>query len=735
MKIPALAFASTLALGLCTRLIADAPSAGDSSDAGAASDRITRLDEVEVTSAANSALRQAPSESSLDALQPQSTVSLQTITNSLPPSADYTMIADLTPSVASQPLNGPGLLETKSTIRGFVDGQYNVTFDGIPFSDDNSFTHHSTSYFPPKVIGEVTVDRGPGTASTIGEATFGGTISMLSKDPRPDFSVIPTFSYGSYNTSVSHLEANTGQIAALGGATVIGSYQFLNSDGFLTNSYIRRHTAYLKYLQPIGRDTTLTFLSTYNYIVFGSPGAVTQAQINQSGRNLGLIADPKNPLSALYNYQVKRADFEYVGLDSVLGNDWTLNNKLYTYSYDNNQFLSPKVGTTYSATDMGGIHQLNLYRAWGDTFLLEHKDATGTFKTGVWMEYIRNPRWQFNIDYTKGDILDVNPAKPAATVFAATVYDMVTWLKSYQPFAEYEWHATNDLTFDFGMKYENSHRDLEAPVNQTTRTPLWGEFTYSGATPSVSANYRLTPEWSVYAQYAQGWLAPNLQLFYVSNPAKDNVSPQTTSNYQVGTVYKTDKLNADVDAYWIDYKNLPITIVDGITQNPYYVTASGAYYSGVEAEATYSVGFGLSVFANGSVNDAVFKKSKLDVPSVPESTAVAGFAFNRGGFFASLSDKYVGPQKIYASGGFNPDLASSLGANTISSGYWFADLSVGYNQRLKANGWFHSYKVRVQLDNILNRDVQVVSSISGTGVKAFNVLPGTNYYFTISGDF
>ncbi len=147
-------------------------------------EKAIRLEEIEFTEKRTSALTQAPTESRLDVVQPQSVIDISTITNSIAPSADYTMVANIAPSVTTVQANGPGLSEAKNILRGFSDGQYNVTYDGIPFSDNNSFSHHSTSYFPAKIIGRMTVDRGPGTASTIGEATFGGTIAMQSKDPR-----------------------------------------------------------------------------------------------------------------------------------------------------------------------------------------------------------------------------------------------------------------------------------------------------------------------------------------------------------------------------------------------------------------------------------------------------------------------------------------------------------------------------------------------------------------------
>ena len=262
-------------------------------------------------------------------------------------------------------------------------------------------------------------------------------------------------------------------------------------------------------------------------------------------------------------------------------------------------------------------------------------------------------RYQYLLDYTLGrHELDFNRATTPVDVgvLSATTYQMVNVMKTGQAFAEYDWHLTHELTLNAGVRYAYFHRDIEAPVNQTTRLRYFGERTDRTAMPSVAVNYRLAPNWSAYAQIAKGYLAPNLQLFYVPDPSKNNVKPQETVNYQVGTVYKSGRFNGDIDAYWIDYDNFPLTITDTVTNTPYYALAKGAYYSGLEAEGTYSVGGGLSLFANGSLNHAVFKKSKLDLPSVAKSTAAFGLVYNNGGFFASVSNNYVGAFKIYASG-------------------------------------------------------------------------------------
>jgi iron complex outermembrane receptor protein len=109
-----------------------------------------------------SAITQAPTAAPLTVTQPTSLISQYFIENNTAPSSDYDDIIKIAPSVFSVSPNGPGLMENQIlSIRGFSDGQYNVTFDGIPWGDSNDFTHHTTSYFMDNDLGAVSVDRGP----------------------------------------------------------------------------------------------------------------------------------------------------------------------------------------------------------------------------------------------------------------------------------------------------------------------------------------------------------------------------------------------------------------------------------------------------------------------------------------------------------------------------------------------------------------------------------------------
>jgi len=723
-----------------------------------------RLEDLEVTAPRNSAITQAPTDSNLGTRQPQSILTLEYISNNVAPTADYATIVGLAPSVANVETNGPGLSEAKhTTLRGIDDGGYNVTFDGIPFGDYNSYSHHTTSYFPAKLIGKVVIDRGPGTASTIGLATFGGTMALYSKDPRTEMSFIPTLSAGSFGTRLGHFEANTGLLAPLGGASAIFSYQRMTTDGYRTNADMKRDTYNVKYLQPIGKDTTLTVLSSVNKISFGNPGTVTQAQIDLFGRNFGLkddnAANKLDLLNRKYNYQDKKADFEYIGVETKLGNGWSLENKVYTYSYNNNSHEKPKVGSGAAAGQMLGSVKLNEYRTYGDSLVLANESSFGTFKTGLWYDRTTNHRHTYGVNYdtTGADTIDLTstalykaaaPGGNPATLSGAAAYNykylLVDKNTTFQPFAEYEWKVTGDFDLNAGLKYMKFTRDFDATVNQTAgRQALIASRTDSKATPSLTAHYSINQDWSAYAEVAQGFQSPTEgNSFYVdnSNLGKINIKPQLSTNYQVGTVFKHDRFNADIDVYYIDFKNYAYNGPADASGDPtYYGIARGAYYSGAEAQGTYYLGKGISAYANGSINDAVFKGSKLDVPTVPRTTAALGVIYNQAGFFGSFTEKYVGSWKVYDTV-INPDLAGA-GASRVanSDSYWLGDVSVGYGTKF-SHGLVHNLKVRFQVGNIFNQKVQVLDGIDANAANAytkdvFNVLPVRNYFLTVSAEF
>jgi iron complex outermembrane receptor protein len=185
-----LACTSTLALCLMINVAhaapaAETPSAPDdqsttANQAGQANDRQSLTTSDIIVTGSHTA-EAAPLTASLTTTQPQAAISREFIDNANAAS-DFNELIALTPSVSiSGTGNGQGFSETKAVIRGFQDGEYNVTYDSIPFADTNNPTHHSTAFFPSTTIETVVVDRGPGNASQLGQATYGGNINMYSR--------------------------------------------------------------------------------------------------------------------------------------------------------------------------------------------------------------------------------------------------------------------------------------------------------------------------------------------------------------------------------------------------------------------------------------------------------------------------------------------------------------------------------------------------------------------------
>ena len=734
---------------------------------------ILRLQEYEVSEPRNSAQTMAPTESRLDVVQPESVINLQTIQNQIAPTADYAMIANIAPSVTNFSTNGPGLNESKPTLRGFTDGSYNVTIDGVPFGDGNDFTHHTTSYFPAKLLGRVTVDRGPGTASTIGMATFGGTMALETKDPRTTPSIVPTLSYGSYNTQLEHIEFNTGILPNANGGSLIGSYQYMNSDGYRTFGTLMRNTYFLKYLQPVGQNTTISFMGEYNNIKFNNPNRTPTGQdIIPLGRNFCQTNDPNDRNGDYYgtNYQVKHTDTEFLALNSNLGNGWKLDDKVYSFCYNNvshespntnaGATINPTTGKVVAGTDLGGQLKVNVVRTYGTYAAVSHDDDMGSFRTGVWFDYQHGPRYNYYLDYNTahaqaiglvampGGFLDVNHSSSNQ----GYAWNMHFYTRTWEPYVEYAWKPLPALTITPGLKYMSINRVIEAPVNQTKDPlpgPMFFSATYSKALPLVTVNYRLMQNWSTYAQYAQGLLTPPLASYQINQPQLNQIKPQQTVNYQWGTVYKTNRFNADFDGYMINYSYLPVSQNDPTVAKPgpgdiIYFDARGAYYYGLEGEGTYYVGSGLSVFANGSRNYGTYKGAKRRIESVPQYTAGFGLIYDHAGFFSSLMQKYTGPYTVY-SGTNNPDLPLAAGTLTaVQGGYANYDLSLGYGQKIEHAGFFKSFKARLQINNVFNRDVALLKSpkaVTGSPTvlnpltSTYNVLTLRGYFLTVSSEF
>ena len=671
-------------------------------DAGVTTPGIAEGSDIVVTATKANVI--APVTASLAATQPQAIVSRSFIEDSLPATSDFNSIALISPSVSNfGNNNGIGLSESKAQIRGFQDGEYNVTFDGVPFGDQNDPSHHSNTFFPSNTIETLVVERGPGNASNLGIATFGGSINLFSRETRENAGVELKGIFGSYNTQLYRGLVNTGAIEKLGGSEFLITGQHGYSEGALTYEHYRADNIFFKGVIPLGSHAKLTLIATWNDNHFNQPDndGATLLQVGLYGKSFSLNADPNTQDFYAYNTTHKTTDFEIVKLEANLSKDVAFENRAYTYYYDN-ETLSGNDVTLYgdpvataaanvvTLTQGGtktfgvpGYTKSNKYRVWGDIAKLSYDFGHGTLRIGGWLERSDTYRQQRDVNLLTGafDYREKAVTSPSGVVTPRYIrFDQNSSVSHDEEFAELEIRPFPGLKITPGVKRVAFTRSIDAAYNQGTRYAQLVSNTYSATLPFATINYAPTDNLSVYGQYAKGFLIPPLSQLYIPNPSFSPAAPQKSTNYQAGAVYHGSHLSLDADYYYIDFKN---KFVSFLSPTPGVGTVfgniGGAVYQGVEGQATYAFDGGFAVFGNASRNYAKTNnpgQAKTQIAAAPEWTAAAGVLYKHGPIKFSLIDKLTGVQ--YGAEG-EPAAFRIAPYNTaiLATSYQFGHLRVG----------------------------------------------------------
>ncbi|MDR3511421.1 MAG: TonB-dependent receptor [Caulobacteraceae bacterium] len=760
---------------------ADAASPASATAAAGAPIEDKEVSEVVVTAVRGQAAEVAPVKSSLAATEPQAVITRKFIEEWAPRVGDFTTSAALAPSMVATPNpNGPGATDGgKIAMRGFQDGQFNVTYDGIAWGDTNGPSHHANSFFPSSTIGGIVIDRGPGDATDLGQANFGGSLNLFSLPFEDHWSVRQTATAASFGTYQGVTTLATGPIASWHDANLVLNFMEYQTNGYLTNSPSAGFNQFIKFTVPVTNHFSVTALYTRNYDDYhqsdsSSPGTV--ADTEAYGKRFALGNNPNLQNYWKYNYTTKQSDFGYIRENADFGQGFSAENTSYTYWYTNStmsgnatqndatvgaaalakadvvvltpQATYPQGGKGYTDTVYGlpGYLKRNEYRVRGDVLKFYKDFDFGRLTVGAMYEMAQTERSRFDIDlltqrpdYREKAALfpgpsgcgslpvQVAPGKTwngACQVPLNIAYDEYSGWHQYQPFIQFEWRPIEGLTVTPGVKYVHFQLYVAAPVEAVSGSlqPSYSSGTYTKTLPFLTVNYHVNPHWSVYAQYAQGFLVPNIGAFYVTDPSQNKVVPQESTNYQVGTVFSAGKLTFDADLYYIDFKHKIQTETDLTTNETFESNSGGATYYGVEGEATYVLPAGFSVFGNFSTNSAVGKDDAVNpgnnghqLALVPYWTGALGARFEHRELFRSdddlvvaVDEKEIGPQYALAASG-----ATAPTGKIHAFGQ--ADLTTTYK--------LGNYAIEFQVLNLA--DSQSITSFKGKALQAGTNLPAT----------
>jgi iron complex outermembrane receptor protein len=734
----------------------------------------TAATEITVSDSVSLAESLAPSGNTLDAVSARTEITPDFIKNFMSPTADYAEVVNLAPGTFSLNPNGIGLGQGKTFFRGFSDGSYTMTFDGIPFEDTNSPTHHSWANFPSGWTASADFDRSPGLASTFGPTNFGGSINLQSPQLFPDPDIQASATYGSFNTRLFQLDADSGFFGKGNKNSFLMDIQQLLSDGYQTFNRQKRVAGYGKYQYRFSDRSSLTLYGGLVDIWTNTPNTTnpTRAQVAQFGDNYLLDSTPYLPSGAPdpyyygYNFYHVQTDFEYAAYTTDLGNGWKFDTRAYTTRYWNKQ--NYQNGTTVNLTTAkpSGVDKLNGYRHAGDTAILTGQTKWGIFRTGAWYDWAYTDRYQ----------VPSNIITWQDTPLGNFHEHFIT--QSIQPFAEYEWHPMQKLVVIAGIKdaqyqmtlnqYADNGKTIGCPgapnfkdvVDPVTGAPICPAgtaafvthgITYNNWLPNLSARYYMKSNWSAYAQFGEGSIIPPSNVFDVPG-AVVLVPPKPTvaKTYQTGTVMKFRRWTLDMDYYYIHFQNGYQTYTDPTTNEPAFTATGPSNTQGFEAEGNVLIGWGFSAYANFSAGTAKYAKG-ANYPNGGEWVAnapldVEGLAlmWRHKNWDIGFTDKRVG--RMYNDNGSLPyvingitipypiDQAIKIEPFNVSN--FFA------NYTIKNASWLRGSKLGIAVNNLADSHAiaGVTPFVAATAAVPYasnpldqlNLLPGRSVMATLT---
>jgi iron complex outermembrane receptor protein len=372
----------------------------------------------------------------------------------------------------------------------------------------------------------------------------------------------------------------------------------------------------------------------------------------------------------------------------------------------------------------------------------------GVFRSGFWYEWADTNRHQY-------------PSDPANNWADQPLpkFNESFWTNSYQPFAEYEFHVTPKLNITPGGKLAYytfdvlHHADDGATVGtlscaSTTAAcsaTVEDKGTFLALLPSFDVNYRALANWSVYAQVATGSVVPASATYdYLHTPAAGTSTlptlatppkQQKNTTYQVGTVYKGQKITVDADAYFIRFQSGFSSTIDNIAGDSnfgdtiYYLQPS-SISKGLEFESTLVLAPGLNLYLNGSAANAFYHgetnvgtlsapfyekaPTGLWVAQTPADTEMEGLTYQRHGFDLGIFNKRVGEERVDNGTYHNQAIIAP-----------FSSLGGYVNYTIRNHSIFDQTKIRLSGTNLLDAHNIQSNSLAGS-VQALTI-PGTTY--------
>ncbi len=448
-------------------------------------------------------------------------------------------------------------LGTNQTVytRGASSANTLILLDGVPLYDASGISNEfDLNNFALDNIERIEILKGA-QSTLYGSDAVAGVINIISKkgDNKP-LNVHINLSAGSYNT----YKENIALSGADGkGQTYFISYNRIDSKGFSSayDSTGKNNFDKDSFKQDV-------FQLNYNFhplkrITMGLFGKYNN---NHADIDAGAFADDK--------------DFTYKNDNTVAGAtlNYKLSNGFIKFQYNYNRFNR---NFTDDSTDVGGYSNYQNGKYNGTSNYIELYTSLNLAKhieLLVGADYRQNKTEQLYIylpDYSF-------PALPISGDSART--------KQFSGYASLYFKSKQGFNADLGGRW-NHHN-------------IYGNnYTYS-----LNPFYVIDEHYKIYANISSGYRVPSLYQLY-SEYGNRNLKPETTTSYEAGLQYFSEKINARATGFIRNGKDVFLFYSDPITYASNYINGDKQHDYGIETEASINFTPQLSVSANYTYAD------------------------------------------------------------------------------------------------------------------------------------
>ncbi len=638
------------------------------------------------------------------------------------------------------------------------DGTVMVTFDGVPMVDPAYGVWGSPEVPQMSMIKGIAVTYGPGYPINRWFNNIGGSINFLPLQPTAKAGASIGGFYGSFNTRGVHFNVRTGNIDGwsailAGGLTSAGNY--LNGYGF--NNPSNNYAYYAKVIKRFhgGHFSFGAYAARgVAYRPLGipvSPNAnVTVNGINANGNpNPGPIYSQQTtgfyttvPYSVYWKEAFNTSYILYSKFYDHLSCNLTLHNLLW-YRHGSREHLH------YNTYSPGALNQYYLAKSdtYGDKLYFTDRLPWNTVSLGG---YFLNNKYNSLLEFYNSSPTQAQynpiigaPVNGSLAIPNGDSHSSYLYMTDLAAFIQDDIQPVSNVRITPGLRVVTFNTNFVN--NEAAQFPLNGynngvnsygtsgdrqpnsSTNFTDVEPSIGANWQITPNVAVYANYSTAYKAPAGATGTYAHLLASSLKPQSSSQYQFGVKAYVphdgllNRASFGANYYHLNdtHEIIPIPVVSHL----YSLFASGSStFSGVNLYFEDDPLYNIHIFSNLSFEKAVYSHyvnphgisyDGMPISDVPAQTANIGayYQWYHAGvvYEPRIWWQYTGAQNIY-----NNNTGSPTNQKLPAFGIWNAALrvNIGHQYLFAA---LHKLSVNVDVLNLLNKQYNNYQYISSGG--------------------